>query len=288
MAFMLAPRLNAAGRVGHAEQGVRLLLARQADEARALAESLEEDNTLRRQYDEAALDEATRRVEAELDWPSCSSIMLWSDDWHPGVIGIVASRLVERFQRPTLLVALDGDRGRGSGRSHAGVDLNQVLSACSPLLEAFGGHAFAAGLTVKREKLHELRDRFEKLVSERVGPDDFVPRLHFDADVRLAECDLDLVRWLERMAPHGMENPEPVFRAAGMSVDRASTVGDGRHLKLRVRDPGRGVEAIGFGMGDRLAEIAEAGRCDLLFTPMLNEWMGDVRVQLKLKGVRPA
>jgi single-stranded-DNA-specific exonuclease len=286
VAFALAPRLNAAGRVGDAEQGVRLLLARQPEEARALAESLEENNALRRRYDEDALEEAAQRVADELDWPTCASIVLWSDRWHPGVIGIVAARLVERFRRPTLLVAMDGDRGRGSGRSLSGVDLNEVLGECSPLLESFGGHALAAGCTVWREHLPGLRERFERAVLSRATTESFRPRVSVDADLRLAECDRKLIEWLGRMAPHGLENSEPVFRASDLMVDRAGVVGDGRHLRLRVRDAGGSLDAIGFGMADRFTEVAEAGRCDLLFVPTLNEWMGESRVQLKLKGVR--
>ena len=286
VAFVLAPRINASGRMGNAEQGLRLLLARDALEARSFADSLDEDNQRRRRHDESALIEAAQRVESELTYPDCSSIVLWSEQWHPGVIGIVASRLVEKYQRPALLVALDGDRGRGSGRSLPGLDLNQLLTSCSDLLESHGGHAFAAGLTVRREKLPELRERVEALVRERLSPDDCVPRLALDADVTLGECDLDLVEWLERMSPHGLDNLEPVFRAESVAVESASAVGGGKHLRMRVRDGSGVAEAIGFGMGARAAEVGRAGRCGLAFVPTRNEWMGETRVQLKLKGVR--
>ena len=286
VAFLLAPRLNAAGRMGNAEQGVRLLDARSADEARDIAESLEEDNTLRRQYDEEALEDAAGRVESELGWPDVASIVLWSDKWHPGVIGIVASRLVERFHRPTFLVALDAERGRGSGRSVRGFDLSEALERCDDLLMAHGGHAFAAGLTIASDRLDAFRERFESLVRETMSPEDFQPRLNVDADLAFNECDLELVRWVDRLSPHGLGNAEPVFRAQDVTVDQATAVGNGRHLKLRVRDHSGRADAIGFGMGDRLAEVTRAGRCDLAFLPMRNEWMGQARIQLKLKGVR--
>jgi single-stranded-DNA-specific exonuclease len=286
VAFVLAPRINAAGRMGNAEQGLRLLMAREPSEARACAESLEEDNERRRRYDEIALIEAGQRVETELDWPRCSSILLWSEEWHPGVIGIVASRLVERFQRPTVLVALDGDRGRGSGRSLPGLDLNQILGRCGDLLEGFGGHAFAAGLTVRRDRLPELRRRVESITRELLSPEDCVPRLTLDDDVRLADCDLDLVEWLERLSPHGLDNPEPVLCARDLTVTQVGAVGGGKHLRLTVRDATGSAEAIGFGLGDRAAELAREARCDLAFVPTRNDWMGQTRVQLKLKGVR--
>jgi single-stranded-DNA-specific exonuclease len=288
VAFVLAPRINAAGRMGNAEQGLRLLLARESGEARVCAESLEEDNDRRRQFDEAALQEAAQRVEAELDWPNCSSILLWSDQWHPGVIGIVASRLVERYQRPTILVAVDGERGRGSGRSLPGLDLNQLLSRCSDLLEGFGGHAFAAGLSVRRERLPELRERIERLARETLAPEDCIPRLTIDADVRLAECDFDLIEWLDRLSPHGLDNPEPVLCARGLVLTHVGAVGGGKHLRLQVRDASDTAEAIGFGMGARAAEFSRGDSVDLAFVPTRNEWMGQARVQLKVKGLRPS
>jgi len=286
VAFVLAPRINAAGRMGNAEQGLRLLLAREPAEARVCAESLEEDNDRRRRFDEAALLEAAQRVETELDYPNCASIMLWSETWHPGVIGIVASRLVERFQRPTVLVAIDGERGRGSGRSLPGLDLNQLLGDCEDLLEGYGGHAFAAGLTVRRERLPELRERIERIVRERLSPDQWVPRMTLDAELRLGECDLDLVEWLERLSPHGLDNPEPLFLARGLTVLQSSAVGGGKHLKLTLRDGSGSAEAIGFGLGTSSAGIARGATCDLAFVPTRNEWMGQTRLQLKVKGVR--
>ena len=286
VAFVLAPRINAAGRMGNAEQGLRLLLARDQDEAETIARSLEEDNLQRRKHDEKVLHEAIRQVEEEVGYPDCSSILLWSDHWHPGVIGIVASRLVERLQRPTILVAIDGEKGRGSGRSLPGLDLTRLLDGCGDLLLAHGGHAFAAGLTVRRERLPELRQRLESLVREQSRPDQFVQRLELDADLRAADCDMDLVEWLERMAPHGLDNPEPVFRMHDARLEQVQEVGAGRHLRLRARDDSGEVEAIGFGMGERARTLARAGRADLAFVPTRNEWSGEARVQLKLKGTR--
>jgi len=286
VAFVLAPRINAGGRMGNAEQGLRLLFARDGAEARAIAESLEEDNLRRRQYDEQALGEAARMVEEELGWPDCCSIVLWSERWHPGVIGIVASRLVERYHRPTLLVALRDDVGRGSGRSLPGLDLNRVLGQCGDLLDAWGGHAFAAGLTVRREQLPALRERFEALVRARLAPGEGPRPLTVDAEVTLADCTLDLADWVDRMSPHGLGNAEPVFAASGLEVLEAAVVGAGRHVRLRLRDGTGTHEAIGFGYGERAAELARAGRCDAAFVPARHEWQGAARVQLKLKGIR--
>jgi len=286
VAFVLAPRINAAGRMGDAGQAMRLLLARDDGEARACADSLEDDNQRRRSFDEKAAAEAAARVEHELGWPRCASILLWSEDWHPGVLGIVASRMVERFQRPTVLVALDGERGRGSGRSLPGLDLTRVLDGCGDLLEAYGGHALAAGLTVARERLPELRERLERLVRERVGPADLVRRLEYDTALALGECDQGLVEWIERLAPHGLANPEPVYHLAQASVSTSSAVGGGKHLRLTVDDGTGGAEAIGFGFGPQVEAVRRAGRCALLFVPTRDEWNGTARIQLKIKGLR--
>jgi len=286
VAFVLAPRINAAGRMGNAEQGMRLLLSRDPDEARACAESLEEDNQRRRQADEIVLDEAARLVQQELHWPDCSSILLWSERWHPGVIGIVASRLVERFQRPTVLVAIQGGRGRGSGRSLPGLDLNALLTRCSDLLEAHGGHAFAAGLTVLPERLPALRARLEQLVAEQVTPDRFQPRLTIDGEACLGDCDLELIECLDRLSPHGLDNPEPVFRARDVTLESVTSVGGGRHLKVRMRDATGVVEGIGFGLVERTRGLRSGGTADVAFVPARNDWRGDTMVQLRIKDVR--
>lgn len=286
VAFVLAPRINAAGRMGNAEQGLRLLLARETQEAEDIAKSLEDDNIKRRAHDEKVLIEAVRMVENDLTYPDCSSILLWSDAWHPGVIGIVASRLVERFQRPTVLVAIDGERGRGSGRSLPGLDLTRLLDGCTDLLLAHGGHAFAAGLSVRRERLPELRERLEHLVREQYRPDQFVQRLELDADLKAGDIHMELIEWLERMAPHGLDNPEPLFRMSNAAVKDVREVGGGKHVRLVARDETGEVEAIGFGMGQQATALRRAGRADLAFVPTRNEWSGETRVQLKLKGIR--
>ena len=286
VAYVLAPRINAAGRMGNAEQGLRLLLARDAEEAMACAESLEEDNQRRRSHDEKALADAVRLVESEPDWARRSALVLWSGDWHPGVIGIVASRLVERFQRPTVLVALDGERGRGSGRSLPGLDLTAVLGRCDDLLEGWGGHALAAGLTVRRDRLPELRARVESLVQASLPAGAFQPRVVVDADIALHDCSLETADWLERLSPYGLDNAEPLFRSEGLMVESATATGGGKHLRLNLRDGTGRAEAVGFGLGALAAELPRGTRCQAVFVPMRNEWQGEARLQLKLKGVR--
>jgi single-stranded-DNA-specific exonuclease len=280
--------MNAAGRMGSAEQALQLLFARDLGEGRACAESLEEENTRRRELDERAARDAGERVVNELAWPACSGIVLWSEHWHPGVLGIVASRMVDRFHRPTLLASVTNGVGRGSGRSAGGVHLTQVLEECSDLLESWGGHAFAAGFTIQAGRLPELHERFERLVKERLDPDACVPRLSIDADLTLQECDEELVRWLGRVAPHGVGNPEPLFRVRDAVVESWQRVGDGRHVRVTVRDATGRADGIGFHLAEQAEAPLQHRRCDFAFVPMRNEWMGQMRMQLRLKAVRPA
>jgi single-stranded-DNA-specific exonuclease len=168
----------------------------------------------------------------------------------------------------------------------AGLDLRALLEGCQDLLDTFGGHALAAGLTVARARLPELRARFEELARARVAPGDLVPELRLDGELPLAECDLALCDWLERMTPHGLGNPEPVFLASDVRIQGASAVGDGKHLRLRVRDATGTAEAIGFGMGDEAAGLAQAGACSIAFTPIRNTWRQETRCQLRLRGTR--
>jgi single-stranded-DNA-specific exonuclease len=286
VAFLLAPRINAAGRMGSAAQALGLLMARDPEEARACAQSLDEDNLRRRALDETVEREATERVERELGWPDCASIMLWSERWHPGVLGIVASRLVERFQRPAILASVQGEWARGSGRSVAGLDLTQVLAGCHDLLEAYGGHAYAAGLTAARGNLEAVRERVESLARARLDLASCVPRLTLDADLPFAACDLGLIEWLEKLPPHGLENPEPTFRVEDARIDSWSRVGNGKHLRLWLRDDSGVAEGIGFGLGERTLDVAPGGPSSVAYVPQRNEWMGETRIQLKVKALR--
>ncbi|NOT34987.1 MAG: single-stranded-DNA-specific exonuclease RecJ [Candidatus Eisenbacteria bacterium] len=288
VAFMLAPRINAAGRMGHADQALELLFARDEVEGRRLAEVLERENQKRRKFDESAAREASERVVSQLGWPGPASLVLWDEHWHPGVVGIVASRLVERFQRPALLVALDGDLGRGSARTTGGIDLTEILAGCDDLLATWGGHAAAAGFTLRRDQLVPFRTRVESLVAARLDPEACVPRVDHDAELTLAECSLELIEWIDRMAPFGLANPEPHFLIRGVTIDQLGRVGDGRHLKLQIRDGAAALEAIGFGLGETAAGIARGARVDLVAVPTRNEWNGTTRLQLRVRALRPA
>jgi single-stranded-DNA-specific exonuclease len=286
VAYILAPRINAAGRLGNAESGVRLLLSTEPRTAAIIAESLEEDNTNRKKIDESTLEDALAQLPRHgVDFPP--AIVLWSDRWHPGVLGIVASRLIERFHRPTILIACDGDEGKGSGRSVPGFDVHQALQGCSEYLISFGGHSYAAGLTILTENLEAFRERLCAVVRERIRPDDYIPKLSIDGPIRLDDLNEDLVQFLDRLSPFGIGNAEPLFIADDVRLASPPMVVSRNHLKMSIRQNGREMDCIGFGMGHMAGPLStEEGRISVAFVPTINVWQNRARLQLKLRDIQ--
>jgi single-stranded-DNA-specific exonuclease len=286
VAYILAPRINAAGRLGNAESGVRLLLSTDPREAEIIAESLEEDNANRKKIDESTLEDALDQLQkhgSELP----PAIVLWSDRWHPGVLGIVASRLIERFHRPTILIASDGDEGKGSGRSIPGFDVCLALQECRGHLLGFGGHSYAAGLTIRTECLEAFRDHLCDVVRSKVQPDDFIPKLSIDGPIDLEHLNEDLVQALDRLAPFGIGNAEPLFVADDVKLSLPPAVVSRNHLKLTIRQNGRDLDCIGFGMGHMASVIAQnGGKLSVAFVPTINVWQNRSRLQLKLRDIQ--
>jgi len=278
--FRLAPRINAAGRLDDAGRGVRLLLAEDAGVARALAEELDRENQARQEIERRILDEALADGAARVA-AGARGLVLARDGWHAGVVGIVASRVAERFHRPAVLVALEDGTGKGSGRSIEGFHLYDALAACAGHLERFGGHRHAAGVTVARARVDAFRAAFEAEAAARIADEDLVPRCRIDGWVREEELTERAAEDLAKLGPFGAGHPEPVFALRGAAA-RARAVGAaGAHLKLALG----GLDAIGFGMGDRLP-LCAAGPLEAAFTVGFDEWDGSRRLQLKLRDVR--
>jgi len=227
-----------------------------------------------------------RDLEGSFDPDRDFGVVLASTDWHPGVIGIVASRIVERIHRPVVLVALHGDRGRGSARSIPGFHLYEALSTCAPLLERFGGHRQAAGLEVTRASLPEFKAAFNEAARRRLEGTELRPELRPDMDLEWSEADLDLVHWLSYLGPHGIGNPAPLFRTAGLSLEGAREVGRG-HLKAVLRRDDITLDAIGFGAVERFPPETLTGPHDVLYRLDRNEWRGKVTPQARLVDLRP-
>jgi single-stranded-DNA-specific exonuclease len=284
LGFILGPRLNAVGRIADANDGLRLLLTDDPDEARALAAHCEQCNTERQSLDRRILDEAIAQVEQMEQLPH--ALVLAGDNWHPGVVGIVASRIVERTGRPAFLLALEGETGRGSGRSIQAFDLHAALQQCDDLLERWGGHHMAAGLTIRREHLEAFRTRFAAVAAARLTADDLGPEQRVDLEVALDELTPEFERLCRHLEPCGMGNPGPVFAVRGVRVLRRTVVGAG-HLKCRLGDARTSIEAIGWSMADRYPWLG-GEPVDAAFRLELNTFRNANTLQAKLVSLRPA
>lgn len=284
VSFQLAPRLNAVGRLESAVPGVELLLSTDPAQAALLAAELDAANLERRQVELQICEQADAMLAAQ-DWTADRrSIVLWSPDWHQGVVGIVASRLVERYYRPTiLLAALEDGTAKGSGRSIAGFHLLNALHGCAAHLLRYGGHRVAAGVTVKPGCLEQFKDDFEQAAAAALTPEQLVPELLLDAELSPADLQPGLVHELQQLAPFGMANPEPVLLLRQCRVSAIRTFGD-NHLKFTIRLGRADCQVVGWRMADQ-ADLPAV--VDLACVPELNSWGGEERLQLRLKAVRP-
>jgi single-stranded-DNA-specific exonuclease len=286
LGFILGPRLNAVGRIGDAMDGLRLLLTDAPDEAARLARDLETLNARRQAMDQRILDEAIAQAEATLT-PADRGLVLASDDWHPGVIGIVASRLVERYGRPTFLVAWDGEVGRGSGRSVAGLDLHETLQRVGPLFEKCGGHAMAAGVTIRRERFDEFRVAFLRVTGELLGPDDLAPAQHVDLELPLGLVSEELEKLIRYLEPCGPGNPAPVFGVRSARAVQARRVG-ANHLRFLLDDGSGVLPAIGFRWADAIPAAWLDRPVDVAFRLERDEWQGRSRLQARVAALAPS
>lgn len=284
--FILAPRLNAVGRLGHALRGVELLMAESEHEANAIARELEELNAKRQEIDRAVLDAARTRVLA-LDLDETFGIVLAEEGWHPGVIGIVASRLVEEFGRPTILIGLEGGQGKGSGRSISRFDLHSGIRGCRHLLERFGGHRSAAGVTIARENVAAFARCFNDSARSALTLDDLVPELRVDMEVALADLTPGFEALLRHLEPCGVGNPSPMLVTRGVRLAAAPrTVGHGG-LKLRLEtDSGTPLDAIGWSLGARIRELDQRRPFDIAYRLERDEYQGVSRLQARLSDFR--
>jgi single-stranded-DNA-specific exonuclease len=284
--FILAPRLNAAGRIGDAKDGLRLLLTDDAAVARGLARELDTLNARRQEIDQRILTDAIAMVDAGLR-PDDHAIVLAADDWHPGVIGIVASRLVERYGRPTFLVAWDGDLGRGSGRSIAELDLHAALQRVGHTLEKYGGHAMAAGLTVRRDRFEAFRVAFLGATRELLAPEHLVPAQRVDLELPLGALSEDLERLMRHLEPCGPGNPAPVFGVRNARAVGARRVGE-HHLRFLLDDGSGLLPAIGFRWADLVPQTWLERPVDVAFRLERDEWQGRVSLQARVAAIAPS
>ncbi|MEX2316068.1 MAG: single-stranded-DNA-specific exonuclease RecJ [Pirellulales bacterium] len=288
--FAIAPRLNAAGRLGQARLAVELLTTENKERADALADYLDELNNNRRTVERRIFKQAKELVAANPAWSEQRALVLTHRDWHAGVIGIVASRVAEHFQKPAILISLQpDDLGLGSGRSYGGADLHAALSSCAEHLQSFGGHQAAAGLKIRADRVDAFREAICAYCTENHESCNDGDELRIDAEVRLADVTRQSVGELDRLGPFGQENPRPIFAASRIELaEPPRTMGDGdHHLSLKVRQYGSVFRAIAFGKGEWAEQIARAeGPISISFAPAINRFRGRESVELELKDWR--
>jgi len=288
LAYLVGPRINAAGRLGDAGEAVTLLTTNDTALANRLARKLDAENVKRQEISGATLDQALDAIERGVIGEQPAAVVLACNGWHPGVIGIASAKIVERFHRPSALIAMEGDVGRGSIRSIRGVDACAVLDECRELLVQYGGHAMAAGFTIERDRIPAFRERFVAAVASRLTEENALPRLRIDSELLADEVDLPLAEDLERLGPFGFGNPRPVVLLSGVSPATRRIVGRG-HLKMGIRRGDRTtLDVIGFDLGDRSERDFPEGALDVVGHLAINEWNGRRSAQLQLADYREA
>ncbi|SEB60293.1 exonuclease RecJ [Maribacter dokdonensis] len=286
--FIIAPRINAAGRMKHGQHAVNLLTETNMDQAIQFASEIEKFNTDRRGLDQEITIEALGQIQENEEQEGFTSVV-YKDTWHKGVIGIVASRLTETYYRPTLVFTKSGDKLAASARSVRGFDVYNALEGCSDYIEQFGGHKYAAGLTLLEEQYNNFKHQFEKVVKETIDPQMLIPEITIDAVIELKDINPKLMRILKQFAPFGPGNMSPVFMAENLQ-DTGYAKGVGKeeaHLKLSVvQQDSHKIDGIGFNMGDKLSLVTGRKPFNAVFSIDENEWQGNVSLQLKLKDIK--
>jgi single-stranded-DNA-specific exonuclease len=284
--YMLGPRINAAGRVSSAKIALRLLMTDSKEEAMELALALNKENRNRQRIERSILNEAINRVENEVNFKDEKVIVLDGDDWHPGVIGIVASRIAEKFNRPTIMISFDKDEGKGSGRSIKNFHLFEALTECRNFLTDFGGHAAACGLKISRRNLDCFKSRFNSVASGLLEAQDFMPTVTIDMEIPLRLLQKKLISEFESLSPYGPGNPRPILSSRSLKIKSRPRQIRREGIKMWVTDDNIICEAIGFGMKDSLPDILESSTVDLAYTPSVNRWKGVDTLQLGLVDVK--
>jgi single-stranded-DNA-specific exonuclease len=281
--FCLIPRINAAGRVGSPEDAVRLLLTDDMDEAMKIAGRLDAYNRERRKMENEILSEIVDIINTTPNPRKESSFIFTSTKWHPGVIGIVASRLIEKYYRPAILICLKDGIGKGSGRSIIEFNMYQGLKKCDSLLISYGGHRYAAGISIKEENIKEFSDCFDEIIRQDLTISDLAPQTIIDTQCNLNEINHEMVSQLDKLAPFGNMNPEPVMCVRNVNVTSPTVVGS-NHLRMRVSGDGTSRNSIWFNKG-HFIDTFSGPAFDIVFTPQINYWNGTYSVQLKMKDM---
>ncbi|HEX6982375.1 MAG TPA: single-stranded-DNA-specific exonuclease RecJ [Balneolaceae bacterium] len=287
--FSIGPRINAAGRMGDASKAVLLLISETKGEAKSRAHELEGINIARREKDMQTMEEAQAMVDKSFNLDNISSMVLHHPDWHLGVIGIVASRLVDTYGRPTIMLSTVDDEIKGSARSIKGFNIYDAFKECEDLLEQFGGHEFAAGLTIKKENIEEFRQRIDEIAAQNLTEQDFKPELQIDCDLDLSDVNMRFWKLLSQFEPYGPGNLQPIFVSRDIRVVGVPSIVGSGHLKLKVAQNGSGVfDVIGFNMHEYLPLIrnGQEQKLNIAYSLEENYWNGRCTLQIRLRDIQ--
>jgi single-stranded-DNA-specific exonuclease len=285
VSFILGPRINASGRMDTAEASLELLMSSTKEEADPLAKKLEEYNRQRQKIESKIMEEAQDLINKEVNFKDHKVIVIAKEDWHQGVLGIVASKLADRFYRPAIVISLKDDLCKGSARSIKNFHLFQALTECRQFLSGFGGHSHAAGLMITRDSIEDFRRSINQLAHDRLSIEDLLPSVDIDMEVSLGDLNEEVVNDLERLEPFGAANPEPLFYTKGLKRKSEPQVLSRETLKFWVTDGTTTFQAIGFGMGSLKESLIEAKGFDLVYTPRIDTWNGDSSILLEVKDI---
>ena len=284
ISFGVAPRINACGRMGHEEEALKLFLAEDLESATKITKELNEYNTLRQSTEKAIYEDAVQQIEKNhLD--ENNSIVLGGKGWHHGVIGIVSSKVTDKYYKPSILLSFEDNIAKGSGRSVPGFDLYEGLAKCEDLLEKYGGHSMAVGLTLKKENLENFKERFEQIAKEK-NIKELVPIIYIDDELKLKDINMDLVKSISILEPFGEANKVPLFLIRNLKIDSIRALSEGRHLKLTLRDENFVINAIGFELGYLAEEYRIGDRIDVVGTLEINSFNGFSSIQINMKDIR--
>lgn len=285
--FILAPRINAVGRMGDASRAVEMLIAQHESQAYSIASILEKENKQRRNLDEETFKHAVEMVETEFDPENNAIFVLSCEDWHLGVIGIVASRLVERYYRPTVMISTEDGIGKGSARSVSGFNIYEALETCSDLMLTFGGHKYAAGLSIQNENIQTLRTRLNEYAAQNLTDEMRVKSLSIDGELSFTEIDAKFMRILKMLAPYGPQNMRPVFVSKNVQVVGTPSIVGKNHLRFKASQDGIVFDTIGFNLGSLHHRVAgNPNDLEIAYLVEENEWQGRVTTQLRIKDIR--
>lgn len=285
--FGLAPRINAAGRIDHAKSAVKLLLSESGREAAKWADNVDQNNSLRKEKDSNTTREALAMIAETAHLEGARSTVLYQEHWHKGVIGIVASRCIEEYYRPTIILTQSQNKATGSARSVPGFDIYEAISACSDLLDAYGGHKYAAGLTLPLEKIEDFQKRFEEVVSASITEEMLTPRLEIDHELSLEDINDNFYNVLRQIGPFGPGNMTPVFVTKGLKTHSGTRVLKEKHLKFRIKSSsGKYFDGVAFGMSKYAEELQAGASFDVAYTLEINNFRGERSLQLMVKDIK--